>query len=188
MQWAWLSFSNHRAVFSLEAKFPKCFAQCEKKLSHVSDRKHEGTKTTWHHERTSLCLAPSMHHFLTLLDMHHPRFLHQEYTHSIQHEESGYYTCTLERTGGQSGRKSSFSQETGSSFPRGGKECITNMGEPRPSLSCHPHYGRSKCYGGCDDEHRVWFSTAGQEVMRPRRWKTREAKQPNCSLMNRILY
>lgn len=130
------------------------------------------TKTTWHHERASLCLAPSMHHFLTLTDMLHPGFLHQEYTHSIHHQESDYYTSTLEIIGGQSGRKSSFSQDTGSPFPRGGKECITTMGETRPSLSCHPHHGRSKCYRGCDDEPRVWYSMAGQEVMRPRRWKT----------------
>lgn len=55
-----LSFSNHRAVFSLEAKFPKCFAQCEKKLSHVSDRKGEGNQDHVT-PRTHKPLLSSMH-------------------------------------------------------------------------------------------------------------------------------
>lgn len=146
------------------------------------------TKSTWHHKCTSPGLAQSMQHFLTLSDMHHPRFPHHEYTHSIQQEECDYYSSTLGIIGGQSGRKSSFSQETGELFSSGRERMHYNHGRDQAFTLLPPSPREVKVLS------RLWWwaktvvlycRTRSNEA---KEMKDKEARQPNCSPMNRTLF
>lgn len=115
-----LSLYNCRAVFCLMSNSQNALHSFRRSWVMFLTGNAKRTKTMWHHICTNLLLRSIYAHFLTLASMHHPWFPHHEDTHSIQHgERDWYYASTLEIIGGQSGRKSSFSQETEETFSPG---------------------------------------------------------------------